>query len=80
MGLESAMVVVVADSFPVQRSLCIIREFAATHIEMVTCSNFGFPLVNYSKLQFLPHQNYFQVLALLRNCHKFPGLQNLVLT
>ena len=38
------MAVVVADSFPVRRSSCIIREFAATHIERVTCSNFGFPL------------------------------------
>ena len=44
MGLESAMAVVVADSFLVQRSSCIIREFVATHIERVTCSKFGFPL------------------------------------
>ena len=29
------MAVVVADSFPVRGSSCIIREFAATHIERV---------------------------------------------
>ena len=44
MGFESVMAVVVADNFPVQRSSCIICKFAATDIERVTCSNFGFPL------------------------------------
>lgn len=34
---------VIADSFPVFRSSCIIREFAATHEDRVICSNFGFP-------------------------------------
>lgn len=34
---------VVADSFPFLRSSCIIREFGATHIDRVICSNFGFP-------------------------------------
>ena len=38
------MAVAVRESFPVRRSSCIIRKFAATHIERVTCSNFGFPL------------------------------------
>ena len=43
MGFEAVMAVVVADNFPVQRSSCIICEFAVTDIERVTCSNFGFP-------------------------------------
>ena len=44
MGFKSVMAVVVADNFPVQRSWCIICEFAVTHTERVTCSYFGFPL------------------------------------
>ena len=69
------MAVVVADSFPVRRSSCIIREFAANHQERVICSNFGFPLAE--RIQFLPYWNCFQFLALLRDSHKFPGLQSL---
>ena len=35
---------VVVESFPLSNSLCIIGEFAATHVERVTFSNVGFPL------------------------------------
>ena len=52
------MAVVVADSFPVRRSSCIIHEFAATHIDRITCSNFVFPLAErmtiFAPLELLP--------------------------
>ena len=52
------MAVVVAHSFPFQRSPWILREFAAIHIERVTCSNFGFCFAEritiFSQLELFP--------------------------